>query len=89
MVKEASSLTGGKGVTVAPSPLNGVKLDLGVILSVGLVLLLVQGRVTDRLSLQLLLLLSYGVLGLLWIVLRARRIVAEIERQRQRAPDEP
>ncbi|HRE53794.1 MAG TPA: hypothetical protein PLP22_03260 [Candidatus Competibacter sp.] len=89
MVKDASSLTGGKGMTVAPSPLNAVKLDLGVILTVGIVLLLVQGRVTASLPLQLLLLLSYGVLGLLWIVLRVRRVLAAIERQRRQISDEP
>jgi len=76
-------------MTVAPSPLNAVKLDLGVILTVGIVLLLVQGRVTASLPLQLLLLLSYGVLGLLWIVLRVRRVLAAIERQRRQISDEP
>lgn len=89
MAKGAGSLTGRKGFTVAPSPLNEVKLDLGVILVVGLVLLLVQGRVTDSVPLQLLLLLCYGLLGLSWIVLRARRVLAEIERQRRSTPDEP
>jgi hypothetical protein len=33
-----NSVTGGKGLTVAPSPLNEVKLDLGIILAVGVVL---------------------------------------------------
>lgn len=89
MAKDSGSVTGGKGMTVAPSPLNEVKLDLGIILSVGVLLLLVQGRVTDSLSLQLLLLLSYGLLGMVWIVVRVRRVVAKLEREREQRPDDP
>jgi hypothetical protein len=51
MVKDSGSVTGGKGMTVAPSPLNEVKLDLGIILAVGgVLLLLVQGRIAGRVS---------------------------------------
>ena len=89
MVKDSGSVTGSKGMTVAPSPLNEVKLDLGIILSVGVLLLLVQGRVTDSLSLQLLLLLSYGLLGMVWIVVRVRRVMAKLEREREQRPDDP
>lgn len=89
MVKDSGSVTGDKGITVAPSPLNEVKLDLGVILSVGVLLLLVQGRVTDHLSLQLLLLLSYGLLGMIWIIIRVRRVIAKLEREREQAPNGP
>ncbi|HCB14500.1 MAG TPA: hypothetical protein DEP36_13180 [Gammaproteobacteria bacterium] len=74
---------------VAPSPLNEVKLDLGIILAVGLVLLLVQGRVLDNLLLQLLLLLSYGVLGMTWIIIRTRRVIAKITRECEQRPDAP
>lgn len=87
MAKEANSVTGGKSLSVAPSPLNEVKLDLGVILAVGMLLLLVQGRVVDSLALQLLLLLSYGLLGLIWIVIRTRRIVARLARERDQSPN--
>jgi hypothetical protein len=87
MAKYSSSVARGKGMTVDPSPLNEVKLDLGVILVVGVLLLLAQGRVLDSLPLQLLLLACYGVLGLIWILVRARRVMARIERERY--PDGP
>ncbi len=48
-----------------------------------------QGRVVDSLLLQLLVLASYGVLGMLWIVIRVRRIVAEIAREREQLPNGP
>lgn len=89
MVKDSGSVTGGKGMTVAPSPLNEVKLDLGIILAVGLLLLLVQGRAVDGLPLQFLLLSSYGLLGMIWIVVRVRRVVAKLEREREQLSDGP
>lgn len=89
MVKESGSVTGRKGLTVASSPLNDVKLDLGVILTVGVVLLLVQGRVLDSLLLQLLLLASYSLLGMIWIVVRTCHIMACIARERGQRPDGP
>ncbi|MCC8986669.1 MAG: hypothetical protein LM523_03000 [Candidatus Contendobacter sp.] len=78
MVKETGSVPGGKGMTVAPSPLNEVKLDLGIILAVGGLLLLAQGRVLDSLLLQLLVLVSYGLIGLIWIVVRTRQVMAKL-----------
>lgn len=89
MTRGSDSVTGGKGLTVAPSPLNEVKLDLGIILAVGVLLLLVQGRVLESLSLQLLLLLSYGLSGMIWIVIRVRWVMAQFERDRERHPDDP
>ena len=78
MVKETGSVPGGKGMTVAPSPFNEVKLDLGIILAVGGLLLLAQGRVLDSLLLQLLVLVSYGLIGLIWIVVRTRQVMAKL-----------
>jgi hypothetical protein len=89
MAKGAGSVTGRKGLAVAPSPLNEVKLDLGVILTVGVVLLLVQGRVLDSVLLQLLLLASYSLVGMLWIVVRTRRIMTRIAREREQSPHGP
>ncbi len=88
MKEEANaSVTGGKGMTVAPSPLNEVKLDLGVILTIGGVLLLVQGRIVESLLVQFLVLVSYGLLGSCWIVFRTRRVMAEMARNRKQRSD--
>lgn len=88
-VKEANNITAGKGMTVAPSPLNEVKLDLGIILTVGGLLLLVQGRIVESLLVQLVVLASYGLLGLCWIVIRTRKIMAGIARNREQRADGP
>lgn len=74
-------------MTVAPSPLNGVKLDLGVIFTVGVLLLLVQGRLIDSLVLQFLLIFSYSLLGMVWIIIRVRRVVVRVERERKPTAD--
>ena len=85
MTKELNSITGRRGLTVAPSPFNEVKLDLGIILTVGVVLLLVQERMLSSLSLQLLLLVSYSLLGMTWIMVRTCRIMARLAREREQS----
>ncbi len=89
MTKEAGSVTGRQGMTVAPSPFNEVKLDLGVILTVGLVLLLVLGKALDSLPAQLLVLASYSLLGMLWLVVRTRRIMARLAPDREQPAHGP
>ena len=68
--------------TVAPSPFNVVKFDLGVILILGALLLLLQGRITSEILIQFVVLLSYGVLGMAWIVFRARRVLLKVAAKR-------
>ena len=89
MAKDSRSVTGGKGMTVAPSPLNEVKLDLAIILVVGGLLLLVQGRLLDSLLAQLLVLASYGVLGMLWILIRTRKVLQRSTRGQEPRPNGP
>ena len=89
MAENSRSVAGGKGMTVAPSPLNEVKLELAIILVVGMLLLLAQGRIVDSLSVQLLVLVSYGVLGMLWIIVRARQVLRRIARDREPRADGP
>jgi hypothetical protein len=89
MAENSRSVTGRKGMTVAPSPLNEVKLELAIILVVGVLLLLAQGRIVDSLFVQLLVLVSYGVLGMLWIIVHARQVLRRIARDRESHPDGP
>jgi hypothetical protein len=89
MAENSRSVTGRKGMTVAPSPLNEVKLELAIILVVGVLLLLAQGRIVDSLFVQLLVLVSYGVLGMLWIIVRARQVLRRIARDQEPHPDGP
>lgn len=62
--------------TVAPSPFNAVKFELGVILVVGILLLSIQWRINDVLV-QFLLLLGYGLLGMGWIIFRTHRVLTQ------------
>jgi hypothetical protein len=78
-----------KGFMIAPSPFNAVKLDVGVILVVGFLLLLVQGHITTDITLQFLLLLGFGSGGMGWIVLRTRRVMARVLASRKHAQDGP
>lgn len=67
-----------RGFTVAASPLNSVKLELAVICCVGVLLLLLQGRITRDSFLQLGMLAAYGAISMLWIIYRVRQVVRKI-----------
>ena len=66
------------GFTVAASPLNSVKLELAVICCGGVLLLLLQERITSNSLLQLGLLAGYGGVSMLWILYRVRQVVRKI-----------
>lgn len=75
--KGRHSVTGKRRfVTVAPSPFNAVKYELGVLLflAVPVWILVVKLVVGD--GRQLLCLLAYGALAALWLVLRVRHVLA-------------
>lgn len=67
----------GAGFSVAPSPFNGVKLDLAIALVAGLLLLLVvlSGRLPVSAWLQNAALGSYGLISCAWLIFRVRRIM--------------
>lgn len=73
--------------TVPPSPFNAVKFELGVILVVGMLLLLIQWRI-NHVLVQFLLLLSYGLLGMGWIMFRTRRILVRSLAEQRHHRDE-
>ena len=78
-----------KTFTVAPSPFNSVKFELGVILFAGLLLLLAHGRFIDSPRLQLVLLIAYGISGMAWLIVRTRRILLRQQAIARQLPDEP
>ena len=84
MVKKGlESVARERGVTVAPSPFNEVKLDLAIILCVGVLLLLLQGRIVTSLLVQFCILSTYSLLGMAWLLFRTRRILARIQHESQ------
>jgi hypothetical protein len=74
---------GDKGFGVAASPLNSVKFELGVILCVGALLWLAVDSITADLGRQLLILVAYGMAGMVWLIYRTRRVMARLN------PEEP
>ncbi|MGD8525774.1 MAG: hypothetical protein PVJ63_05970 [Thioalkalispiraceae bacterium] len=66
-----------KGLAVTPSPFNPVKLELGYIIVSGLLLLLIVHRITDNPRVQLLILAVFGVLAMLRLILRVRRVLRQ------------
>jgi len=70
-----------RGFGVAASPFNGVKLELGICIILGILLWLGADSITINKDTQLLILLAYSLLGTIWLVVRTRvvlrRCVAE------------
>ena len=64
-----------KSVTVAPSPLNSVKLELAIVLIILSVLFLAVDSITQNIWMQLSLLFAAGVSGMIWIIIRTRATV--------------
>ena len=73
----------GKGFGVAASPLNQVKLELGIILCVGLIIGLAVDSITPRLGLQLLILAVFGLVSAGWLLLRTRQVTKRLERSNE------
>lgn len=68
-----------KVFTVKASPFNAIKLDLALILIVGIVVLVVHERLVENQLGQLLIVACYGIAAMLWIVIRTRRVVKNID----------
>ena len=75
MNKRARSVTRpGKYFAVMASPFNVVKLALGIIILVGVLMVLVTGKLAARPAMQILLLGSYGVIAALWLIVKTRQV---------------
>jgi hypothetical protein len=72
------------GMSVAASPFNSVKLELGFALFFGIILWLAVDFITHSFGTQLLLLVGYGVIASLWLVTRTRQVL----RQHNSEPEE-
>ncbi len=64
-----------KGVIVEPSPLNHIKLELGLVLCVAVLVLLLSSSFSESLIVQLMILLGYGLVASGWLIWRIRRTV--------------
>lgn len=64
-----------KSFSVAPSPFNPIKLELGIIIVLGILLVLVLNSITQNLTLQFAILFGAGAVGMVWIVWRTKSIL--------------
>jgi len=69
-----------KVFTVQASPFNAIKLDLALILIVGFVVLVVHERLVEDQFGQLLIVAGYGLAAMLWIVMRTRRVLKNLDK---------
>jgi len=74
-------------LTVAASPFNSVKLDLGVILVLSVLAWLVIDRLVDGSWMQFFYLGACGIIFMSWLIFRTRRIINKLSATDQN-PDE-
>ena len=67
-----------KVFTVQASPFNAIKLDLALILIVGVVVLVTHDRLVEHQLGQLAILVGYGFAAMLWVVMRTRRVLKSL-----------
>lgn len=70
-----------KGLRVAPSPFNAVKLELAIILIAGLLLWFVVDSITASDSAQIGILMIFGLCGAAWLIIRTRYLSQRIAKK--------
>lgn len=68
------------GITVAPSPFNAVKFDLGLFIIIGFVFWLIHDKLIEGSGWQLLSLGVYGLGAMIWLVVKTNKIRSECEK---------
>lgn len=68
-----------KGFGVAASPFNGIKLELGICVVLGVLLVLGAEFITADEGAQLMILLAYSLLSASWLVVRTRAVLRRCE----------
>ena len=68
------------GFIVQASPLNQIKLELGVILIMAVGLLLIIDVITDSRVSQMSILASFGLTSMVWLIIRVKNTVQKLSR---------
>ncbi len=68
-----------KGFGVAASPFNGIKLELGICIILGILVWMGADSITADEDTQLLVLLAYSMFGTIWLVVRTRAVLRRYE----------
>ncbi|NOY67242.1 MAG: hypothetical protein GXP13_07515 [Gammaproteobacteria bacterium] len=79
--KGASVTRKTRHVTVAPSPLNTVKLDLGIIIFLSVLVTITVLNYFDDAFMQLMFLSGFGLISTVWIIFRTKRVLASYRAQ--------
>ena len=62
------------------SPFNAVKLELGIVLVLGVLLWLAADSITGNINKQLLMFVVFSIGSMAWLILRTRHILNRLKR---------
>lgn len=65
----------GSNVEIYASPFNGVKLELGLAIFIGIIVWSAADIITPLFDIQLMILAAYGIIAAIWLVIRTRRVL--------------
>jgi ABC-type bacteriocin/lantibiotic exporter with double-glycine peptidase domain len=68
---------------VSASPFNGVKLDLAIILIIGVVFFMIVPQLIQSFAMQLLVLSLYGLVAMIWLIHKTRKILSKHAQERE------
>ena len=77
--REQSLARKDKGFTVEASPFNVVKVDLAIILFVGIVLLVIHESLSDDPAVQIGVLGLYGLGSMFYVMMKVRKVVSGVD----------
>jgi len=66
-------------VTVAPSPLNVVKLDLAIIIFLSIIVAIFVMNYFDDTQTQLMTLSGFGLFCMFWLIVRTKRVLSRLQ----------
>jgi len=79
-IKEDASLARKRRhLTVPASPFNSVKLDLAIIIFMAFIVLLIVSGVVEDAVMQILYLAAFGIVSMLWLIFRTRKITRALK----------
>ena len=77
--KRGSVPQNGNRFTVSASPFNPVKLELGISIIIGIILVIVVGKIASDKLQQLGILIVYALVVTSWLIFRVRRLLIMTE----------
>jgi len=80
---ESKKINSSTGFAVAASPYNAVKMDLAVLVLLGVIVWVIHDQITTQFYAQVLILGGYGCATMMWVITRVRQVSRQLDQDCQ------